>query len=352
MSQYAQLPDGTQLEFPDDTRPEVMQAAVKKMLGVPAVPGIPKPMLPPGMMTEQQRASADAAVNAGHDLRHEDLRYNGYDRSNSSALDAFARMTRPGASEKAGALSDLAGSVANAMAPLALAAAVPAAISAPLATAGAVAGGIGGATVAQRIAKALGAGEGWQQAAGDIGGVLGGGLGIGAAKRVPSRARAMQNFQTVMQAAGGVPISTSQVAPIVDEALTLGKRGSNVPKVTRDLAERLTKPGASPIDYSESRDFASNASRLTPEEAMTTDPRMKEITIRLSKALNAANEGAANSAQVGDEYRSAMKEYSRAKRMENAGELVKQYGIKALLAAALGASGAGLGIKAYKELAK
>jgi len=155
-----------------------------------------------------------------------------------------------------------------------------------------------------------------------------------------------------MQAAGGVPISTSQVAPIVDEALTLGKRGSNVPKVIRDLAERLTKPGATPIDYSESRDFASNASRLTPEEAMTTDPRMKEITIRLSKALNAANEGAANSAQVGDEYRSAMKEYSRAKRMENAGELVKQYGIKALLAAALGASGAGLGIKAYKELAK
>ena len=73
MSQYAQLPDGTQLEFPDDTRPEVMQAAVKKMLGVPAVPGIPKPMLPPGMMTEQQRASADAAVNAGHDLNLDNL---------------------------------------------------------------------------------------------------------------------------------------------------------------------------------------------------------------------------------------------------------------------------------------
>ena len=168
MSQYAQLPDGTQLEFPDDTRPEVMQAAVKKMLGVPSVPGIPKPMLPPGMMTEQQRAAANTAVNAGRDLRHQDLRYVANPNENIPALDAYARMTRPGSSEKAGALSDLAGSVANAMTPMALAAAVPAAISAPLATAGAVVGGIGGSTVAQRLAKALGAGEGWQQAAGDV----------------------------------------------------------------------------------------------------------------------------------------------------------------------------------------
>ena len=60
----AELPDGTVLEFPDGTPPEVIQVTVKRTLGAAEVPPIPEVQKPSSMTLGQPLPGTDI-VRAG-----------------------------------------------------------------------------------------------------------------------------------------------------------------------------------------------------------------------------------------------------------------------------------------------
>jgi hypothetical protein len=130
----------------------------------------------------------------------------------------------------------------------------------------------------------------------------------------------------------------------------MASRGGMQPKVVRDFVNRSTRPDSPPLTYREGRDFASNASRLSVDEAGRMTPGLKREVGAFAKAMNRANEAAARRAGVGDQYTSAMKEYRNAARMRTVAEAAKKAGVKAAAGTiAAGAVGAG-GYKAAKHL--
>jgi hypothetical protein len=153
---------------------------------------------------------------------------------------------------------------------------------------------------------------------------------------IPSATRAGKGFEAVMQGAGHAPIDTSKITPIVSRGLELGDRGASVPKVVSDFANH-----PQPVTYQAGRDFASNAGRLSATEAQAANPAMARQVALLAKALDEANEGAAQSAGLGNEYRLAMTEYRRAMQMRNAGKTAVKVG--------LGMAGTGLAAKLARE---
>lgn len=141
--------------------------------------------------------------------------------------------------------------------------------------------------------------------------------------KLPSYERASQNFNAVQQAAGDMPVDVSEAGDHALRIQEMAGRGGSQPKVVRDFVTRATAPNAKPLTYSELRDFASNASRLSADEAGRLTPAMKREMGAFAQSLNKANEGAAEAAGVGDKYRAAMNEYRNAARLNDFKQGVK-----------------------------
>jgi hypothetical protein len=163
---------------------------------------------------------------------------------------------------------------------------------------------------------------------------------------IPSSANASKGFETVASATNEVPIDTAKAQEIVARAKELGQRGNTVPKVIRDFA-KATAPGdfmTQPVDatmtYQAGRDFASKAGALSAQEtaAVKGTPMQRQVT-QFAAAMKDANREAAVKVGMGDLYDQAMKEYRQAKNLQDAGDVLKKYGIRALLVAAAGAAG-------------
>lgn len=147
--------------------------------------------------------------------------------------------------------------------------------------------------------------------------------------------RAAENFQTVMRAAKDVPIDIGRASGHAMEAKALGDAGAALPKVMSRFSKLALTPTTEPMTYQQGRRFAMNAGRLSAQDALKVNPPMRRQVAVLASSLNEANEGAAASAGVGNEYRSAMREYRNAKRLERAGGLVKKYAPHVLLGGGL-----------------
>jgi len=192
-----------------------------------------------------------------------------------------------------------------------------------------------------------------------IPGAFMGGSGVSATANkidavIPSSRRAGENFQKVMRGAGNVPVDTSEIRPILDRAQELSGvrgtpgRGSSPVKVITDLAKTLKSPGpgsSGPLQelpYSAARDFSSAAGRLSAQEKQNANPVMQRQVALLAKALNSANESAAEQAGLGEVYRAAMKEYRQAQQMKEAATTVGK--------GALAAIGGGAALTIAKKL--
>ncbi len=164
------------------------------------------------------------------------------------------------------------------------------------------------------------------------------------ASKLPSKARAGANFNTVMGAAKDVPLDTTEIGNAAMRADELGRTGATVPKVIRDYINKF--PADSTLTYETGRDFASNAGALSASEKMAMNSPMGRQVALFAKALKDANRGAAAQAGMGELYDSAMREYALASHFTDAAtalkEVVKKYGMKAAI-------GAG-GYAAYKAL--
>lgn len=167
----------------------------------------------------------------------------------------------------------------------------------------------------------------------------------------PTRAAAGAKFQQVMGAARDVPVDTSAAERVASRIWELsgglGKtgRGGSMPKPVSDFIKRMTDPNKGPMLYEESRDFASNLSRLSAKDWSSVNPVIGAEIHKMRVALHAANARAATQAGKGAEYLAAMKEYARAAQRA---KLVKQYGTKAAKAAGVGAAGAAGAGAAYR----
>lgn len=282
---------------------------------------IPKPPLPAGLIGP--KAGEENSVGGSGNEPGLPAIVNQGIHQIGRAVPAFANSVSRGT-------SNLVEGAAKTLSPLALAGAV----AAPVATVGALAGSAAASAGGRAVAHRLGASPDTEQAVGDVAGLAGGGLGAKGGsmlqEAIPSTARAGENFQTAMKAAGPNPIDTTEARQIAARATQLGTRGASVPKVVKDFTKATAiTPVGSPgeVSYAAGRDFSSNAGKLSAAEAMKTKGDMGRQVTLLARALNDANEGAAESAGVGDQYRAAMKEYRQIQQLKSAGKFAAKKAI-------------------------
>lgn len=240
--------------------------------------------------------------------------------------------------------TDVIRGTGSALAPVAMGAAIPALVTAPAAAAGGIAlGGIGaglGQAGGRRAVKALGGSEEAQDFGGELGGLGGGVLAGGAGAKlapklidmIPSADRAGKTFQYVMSKAKDVPVDTSAFAGPALAARKLNKvAGDPYPPVLRKAFQAI-QPTTDPLTYGDSRMLAGSAGRKAVQMSMQPQALsgpMKMHAAQLAEGLDAANEGAARSVGVGDEYRDAMTEYRRAMALQQFGKEAGKVALKA-----------------------
>lgn len=134
---------------------------------------------------------------------------------------------------------------------------------------------------------------------------------------LPSKARAGANFETVMGAVKDVPIDVTDAGNTALQIKELAGRGGRSPKVVNDFVRRATDPDQGPITYQEGRDFASNASELSSEEANQLKPKVRRLVGQFARNLNNANADAATQAGQGETYGNAMREYRQASQLQD-----------------------------------
>ena len=150
-----------------------------------------------------------------------------------------------------------------------------------------------------------------------------------------SKAAAGKNFQEVMGAAKDVPVSiTDNLSEALSRYQELVDSGGSRSLSVSKLLNRVTSPDRTPLTYKEARDFYSNISRLSANEAQRLTPQMKQQVGAVRAALNEAIQGTASQAGKGAEYGSAMKEFAQASRNAETAKKVAKAGIKYAVPAA------------------
>jgi hypothetical protein len=169
---------------------------------------------------------------------------------------------------------------------------------------------------------------------------------------IPQVARAGAKFSDVMSAAKDIPIDVRGPGDVALNIQKLAESGASRPKVIGDFIKRVTDPNKGPLTYEEARNFYSNASRLSADEAMRLTPIMKRQVAEFTSELNDAISGAAAQAGKLGQYTEAMDEYHRAMQLRSLGGDVKDL-LTSKAAATAAATGAGAaGAYAVKSLLK
>lgn len=169
---------------------------------------------------------------------------------------------------------------------------------------------------------------------------------------IPTAEKAGAKFAEVMGAAHSVPINVNLPGDVALRTQQLAESGGSLPKVVRDFLKRVTDPDKGPLTYQEGRDFYSNATRISADEAQRLTPVMKRQVGQFTAALNASLSQAADQVGKLDQYQQAMSEYHNAMRMRALGEGLKG-ALTSTAAKAVGTAGAGAaGAYAVRELLK
>ncbi len=294
-----------------------VQQVPKAMLGQggAGLPGVPTPAPPAAMQPEQDSwSSLHNFITSPNGLIRGGVR---------QAVGGAEHMAEPGKEAKYSGASNVIRGVGKTLAPVAIGAAIPAAAAAPATAATSLITGTGGAMAGRGLARGgarmLSASPEGEELAGDVGETLGGigagYLGSRIPGMLPSTERAGRNFQAVMERARDVPVDLSAAGDPALRAQELRESGASMPGVVNKFLQRTTAPNSPPLTYETSRDFASNAGRLSADENSRMIPPMRAQVSRLTQALNDANARAAESAGVGPQYNDAMSEYRNAMRI-------------------------------------
>lgn len=147
---------------------------------------------------------------------------------------------------------------------------------------------------------------------------------------LPSTERAGQAFQDVMSVAKNNPVRTmDSLSDALSNYQKLVDAGGSQSLSVRKLLNRVTDPSKGPLTYEEARNFYSNLSRLSADEANRLTPVMKRQVGAVTQALGDTIQRTATLAGKGQEYSGAMKEYAKAKRLEDFTDFLKGSAVNA-----------------------
>lgn len=135
-------------------------------------------------------------------------------------------------------------------------------------------------------------------------GLVAKGLGI-------SKARAAANLDDAAAAAKGVAVNTADTFAAGARAQELKAAGGRMPLAARLFMKRIGDVDAPDLTFEEARDFYSNLSRLSANEANALNPVMQRQIGAMKQALHEALTEAADTVGKGDQYAAGIREYSR-----------------------------------------
>lgn len=139
-------------------------------------------------------------------------------------------------------------------------------------------------------------------------------------------------FQEVKSKAGNFPVDIEAPGQAALQMKTLYERGAGYtpPSVVTRFLNRVTKPGGGPMTYEEARDFYSNATRLSTDEALKLTPKAKAALTQFTHALGDSIQTAADNAGVGAEHSQAMQDYASAMRYADRVDAAKKLAVQTL----------------------
>jgi hypothetical protein len=174
------------------------------------------------------------------------------------------------------------------------------------------------------------------------------GAGV-AAEALPSAERAGAGFKDVMGAAKDVPLDLQNAQQGILRLMDWQKKAQLGPTINKFL-NRVTNPKLGQITYEDARDFYSLLKNLSMDEASKL---ARPIRFDLNKMLVGLKADVGNAAgQVGkaQQYYSAMKEFSQAKRLEDISDASKDIILEALKRSLPYGIGTGIGAYGVKKI--
>lgn len=144
--------------------------------------------------------------------------------------------------------------------------------------------------------------------------VMGGPGATTAIEAVPSKVHAAQVLQSLMEAHADRPIELLRTLEPLQRTQELRAVGATTPPAANALYDRINSVMANPINYQQARDFASELSRPSVMERLTTKPEMLMNARRTATGLNADIGQSIGQPEV---YGNAIKEYAQAAKLAN-----------------------------------
>jgi hypothetical protein len=296
MTIEAELPDGTILEFPDGTDPQVIQGAAKKLLGVQPETAQPQQELPPGFVggdaplvdtQEDIGALEAAAIGAGRGITKIGRALGFAEQEDPRVTESFQEL------EELRPISTFVGEVAGESAPFLLPGVAAGGITALGARAGATAAL--GATEGALIAR----GEG-RDVAEQIGGAGLGGLIAGTLELALPRISRLGNkvIRRILNKAPDGAVVDASGNPSQEFVAALQQSGKTFDDVVAEVNEELIDEGLDPTQVSrkaflESQGLQPSKAQVTrsaadfqaQQEAAKTSTRARELLERQEAVL-------------------------------------------------------------------
>lgn len=189
------------------------------------------------------------------------------------------------------------------------------------------------------ISGALTIGRGALQAATLPSVFMGGPIAEAGANAIPSRSAAADALNMIEQRAANQPVPLTRSADALQRLAELGARGGQMPNAANQLLNR--SQAIVPMNFPEGRDFYSNISRLSGEEANRMTPTVARAMGNLKAALHGDLTDAAEGVGLGQPYSNAVREYAQASQMSKTAKTVAKY--------LAGAAGAGAAYKLFGD---
>lgn len=157
---------------------------------------------------------------------------------------------------------------------------------------------------------------------------------------IPSSKNAGKIFDEVAEKVSSHPVDmTNELSRSASRIQQLSDTGSSMPMAARKFLLRVTDPDKPQLTYKEARDFYSNLSRISADEAQRLTPVMKRALSQFTYDLGKSIESTTARGDQLDKFQKAMSEYRNSMRVQNVLEELKDKVIKTLpwAAAAYGA---------------
>jgi hypothetical protein len=160
---------------------------------------------------------------------------------------------------------------------------------------------------------------------------------------IPSSARAAEILASVAKDAGDVPVMPTRVWPELQRFRELADSGGTMRKPVTNLINRfgnMIRKG--PVRYNEARDFYSNLTALSSEDAAKLNPVMRRQMGIIANAFKDDIGQAAAQVNRASDYYAGIREYAKAAQLKRAA----LYMVKRFLIPAAATAGAGAAAKA------